>query len=309
MTEKASAASLPISMEEGEPDDRSRPMAWPAEPDFDAFRDCLTPASTSWGQRSRGVLALANIIERDVIPRLVLAHRTAPAYVDRAPLALPTTEEVTTLTALTIRGDTLDIAAYVEGILVRGVPLERVYLDLLAPVARRLGEMWAADACDFATVTMGLCALQQIVLDTGRRTREPLHRPRPGRRAVLAPVPGEQHGFGLLLVAEFFRRSGWEVWSGTGAGEREITAKVRGESFAIAGFTLSSEDRLGALAQLILVVRRVSMNRRIGILVGGTIFDGRPGLVADVGADATAADGAEATLQAETLIAMRGLLA
>lgn len=49
------------------------------------------------------------------------------------------------------------------------------------------------------------------------------------------------------------------------------------------------------------------MNRRIGILVGGTIFDGRPGLVADIGADATAADGAEAALQAETLIAMRGL--
>ena len=307
MTEKASAMSQPICAEDGGLDDRLSPIAWPSEPGFDAFRAFLGPEPASLAQRSRGVLALADIIERDVIPRLVLAHRNAPAYVDRAPALLPTEEEVTTLTTLAVRGNALDIAAYVEGIIGRDVPLERVYLDLLAPVARRLGEMWAADACDFATVTMALCALQQIVLDTGRRAREPLHRPRPGRRAMLAPVPGEQHGFGLLLVAEFFRRSGWEVWSGTGAGEREITAKVRGESFAIAGFTLSSEDRLGALAQLILVVRRASMNRRIGILVGGTIFDGRPGLVADVGADATAADGAEATLQAETLIAMRGL--
>ncbi len=309
MTEKASAALQTISTEDGPLEDRSRPMDWPTESGFDAFRACLTPDAVSQARRSSGVLALADIIEREVIPRLVLAHRTAPAYVDRAPAALPTEEEVTTLTALSVRGNAVDIAAYVEGILGRDVPLERVYLDLLAPVARRLGAMWEADACDFATVTMGLCALQQIVLDTGRRAREHFHRPRADRRAVLAPVPGEQHGFGLLLVAEFFRRSGWEVWSGTGAGEGEIAAKVRGENFAIAGFTLSSEDRVGALAQLILVVRRVSMNRRIGILVGGTIFQGRPGLVADVGADATAADGAEAALQAETLIAMRGLRA
>lgn len=309
MVEKASTALRSTSLDEARTDEGDGLPLWPDEAGFDAFRDCIPDVAGGAAQRRRRVFVLADLIARDVIPRLVLAHRTAPAYVDRAPAALPTTEEVTTLTSLVIRGETLDVAAYVEGILARGVPLERVYLDLLAPVARRLGEMWAADACDFATVTMGLCALQQVVLDSGRLAREQPSAPRPGRRAVLAPVPGEQHTFGLLIVAEFFRRTGWEVWSGTGASARDIAAKVRGEDFAIAGFTLAREEHGAALARLILLVRRVSLNRRIGILVGGAAVAGRPGLVSELGADASASDGQEAALQAETLLAIRGLRA
>lgn len=312
MVDKAMCASQSMAQQDAKP---SEGAGWSSEQGMRSFRasdvagadaDCRAETISS-----RRLLLLARTIEQDVIPRLVLAHRTAPApaYVDRPPNLAPTSQDVVTLTALVIRADLPDIEGFVDGIQGAGVGLDRIYLDLLAPVARRLGEMWDTDECDFATVTMGLASLQQVVLNSGRRFSHAPQRPRDGRRAVLAPAPGETHTFGLVIVAEFFRRAGWEVWSGNGASLQEITAKVRGEPFAIAAFSLASEDHVAALANLIHRVRRASLNRRIGILVGGAIFADRPGLVSDIGADATAADGEEATLQAETLLAIHDLRA
>ena len=54
-------------------------------------------------------------------------------------------------------------------------------------------------------------------------------------------------------------------------------------------------------------VRQLLLNlNSIGILVGGPMFIERPDLVGLVGADATAADGRQATLQAETMLALLG---
>ncbi|MEO3471059.1 cobalamin B12-binding domain-containing protein [Roseomonas sp. CAU 1739] len=307
MVDKAMSASQSMVQPDDRPDagagwrpDDGGPSLRSSRADI-ADDDCCAETAPA-----RRIILLAKTIERDVIPRLVLAHRAAPAapYIDRSPSPLPTSEDIATLTALAIRSELKDVEAFVDGIQAAGIPLDRIYLDLLAPVARRLGEMWEADECDFATVTMGLAALQQVVLNSGRRFTQAPQRPREGRRAVLAPTPGETHTFGLVIVAEFFRRAGWEVWSGNGASLPEIVAKVRGEPFAIAAFSLASEDHLAALANLIHRVRRASLNRGIGILVGGAIFAERPGLVSDIGADATAADGEEATLQAETLLAI-----
>jgi len=51
--------------------------------------------------------------------------------------------------------DELEVAcAYIDSVRVRGVSLSRVYLELLAPAARKLGEMWEEDRVSFADVTL-----------------------------------------------------------------------------------------------------------------------------------------------------------
>lgn len=307
MVDKAMSASRSMAQPDGRPDGDSRWRSDVAARSLHASESGIAAdeccADTA---ASRRIALLARTIEHDVIPRIVLAHRTVqlPAYVDRVPGVEPTPEDVVTLTALTLRADLQDVEAFVHGLEANGVPLDQIYVDLLAPVARRLGEMWDADECDFATVTMGLAVLQQVVLNSGRRFSQAPQLRRDGRRAMLLPAPGEEHTFGLVIVAEFFRRAGWEVWSGNGVSLQEVIAKVRSEPFAIAAFSLASEDHLAALTNLIQRVRRASLNRRIGILVGGAVFIQRPGLVWGVGADATAADSEEATLQAEALLAI-----
>jgi methanogenic corrinoid protein MtbC1 len=250
----------------------------------------------------RHVGLLARTLERAVIPRLVLAR--GPAQCQSPPTPAGQGEEVTRIASQAMRGDLAGALATIAELRGAGWTLERIYLELLAPAARQLGQLWEDDACSFTDVTVGLCCLQQVVLENSHGFRPRPGRGTPDRQILLAPVPGEQHSFGLLMVGEFFRRQGWDVCSATGASAREIVPLVRKQWFAVAGFSLSCESRLDALASLIRDIRRGSRNPHIGILVGGKLFIDRPELTALVGADATATDGQQATLQAETLLAL-----
>jgi len=255
---------------------------------------------------ARRVKLLAHTLENDVIPRLVLSRSPtpAPAYIDRVASPGPTADDVSTMTGLVQQGDLEGALDYIGGLCASGMALERVYLNLLAPVARRLGEMWETDQADFTSVTVGLCCLQQLVLTHGGGFRPRDGRPHAERRVLLAPCPGEQHSFGLLMVGEFFRRQGWDVTSGTGATGRELTALVRKDWFALVGLSLSVEERLDTLAALVRDLRRASRNPALGVMVGGQVFVQQPDLAVLVGADATAADGQQAALKAEALLAL-----
>jgi methanogenic corrinoid protein MtbC1 len=245
-------------------------------------------------------------IESEIIPRLVIAHRdneaVPGAVVEGGVLDSGHVDE---FCALVVRSELDVLIPYVRRTWERGVPLERIYLELLAPTARRLGEMWLADECDFTTVTLGLWRLHRVLHElsaTFQRGGEPSA---DDRRVLLAATPGEQHTFGLFMVAEFFRRAGWNVFDGPSFSARELAAAVHHEWFAIAGFSLSRADHLGDLSALIREVKQASRNRGIGILVGGVVFGGRPDLVAQVGADGSAGDGQEAVRLAETFWSRR----
>jgi len=186
----------------------------------------------------------------------------------------------------------------------RGVPLESVYLDLLAPTARRLGRLWDEDQSDFMQVTIGLWRLQEVLHELGPAFLNESESSEPGRRVFLVPVPGDQHTFGAVIVAEFFRRAGWDVWDDPGASKEEIVRIVRSEWFSVVGLSVSCEQHIEGLASVIRAIRRASRNPSIGIMVGGQPFIDHPERVALVGADATASDGRQATLQAQKLLTL-----
>jgi len=292
MSSKPSAAGAPSAVMR-----QHAPLPTLALPPLGGGRDVL--AFCPSGDPLPAVLA--RTLETRIIPRLALAHRMpAPG----AAGAAPTQDDVAELTALVMQADLAAALTMVARLRARDVPQAAILLDLLAPVARLLGEMWLADKCDFSTVTIGVCCLQQVVMEQRDLGAPRAATPQAERRALLAPLPGEQHGFGLLLVGEFFRRQGWEVCSASGASAREIAAMVRRQSFGIVGLSLANEERSSDLAALIHDIRRVSRNRRLGVLVGGQCFIDRPELAALVGADATASDGHQAVLTAETLLAL-----
>ncbi len=253
--------------------------------------------------RTERAKALDRAIELQIVPRLVLANIWRCRD-----LAQPATVPAVSADVIEL-GDRLlsrdDVAAleYVRAKLAAKMPLDDLYIELLAPTARYLGDLWDIDACDFAAVTLGLYRLHRILreLDSsfvGEAQLEPN-----GLPVLLVPTPGEQHMFGLALAAEFFRRAGWNVWSSTLISRNELGAMVRDEWFAVIGFSLSCESRLEALAAAIQLARRESCNRRIGVLVGGRTFAEHPDLVARVGADAMAADARQAPQQAQSLVA------
>ena len=192
----------------------------------------------------------------------------------------------------------------VEGLLEEGAEVSHILLKLLAPTARRLGEMRTADEADFRQVTSGVCELQRMLHMLTRPGSHPaVHN---GPQALLLPAPEEQHSFGLLIVAEMFRSDGWTVSTNLAPGKVDIDRAVSATPFAIVGFSLSCETLIGPLSSAIGVVRSKSCNPDTKIMVGGPAFDAVPGLYRKVGADLQATDASHALALARALIADAG---
>jgi len=193
-------------------------------------------------------------------------------------------------------------SAYVETIRVRGTSLEAVCLGLLAPAARELGLLWEADECDFMQVTVGLCRLHQLLRELSSEFRCESTQVKTQRNILLSPVPGDQHTFGITLVAQFLRKAGWQVMSDFSGSAEELLEVVRTHWFAAVGFSVGSEARIDRLPRIIQAVRLASNNRSVGILVGGPLLVARPELAVTMGADATASDGLSAVQRAEQIL-------
>jgi methanogenic corrinoid protein MtbC1 len=247
---------------------------------------------------------LARAIEADVIPRLVQAHRPPAAAAHSGPVgaAAPSAGEVAAFVALIVGDSEAGILAAVDANRRAGLSVEGLYLDLFAPAARLLGEMWSDDRCDFSTVTVALGRLQRLLRELSPSFGTEVEHPANGRRAMFAQPADEQHSFGLSMVAEFFRREGWDVFGVIGGVTDDPVARVRKEWADMVGFSIGSELRLDWLRGCIAEVRRMSRNPDVVVMVGGPIFALNPEWVALVGADGTACDAREATCIAGRLL-------
>ena len=250
------------------------------------------------GERRRAILT--RTVELDVIPRLLAAHR--PAVVPAAAGLLVTAVHVADLVGLVLSRGEPETVAFVAAMHGEGVAAESLYLDLLAPAARRLGEMWEDDTCDFSDVTVGLWRLQNAMRELSPSFLRSANTRTHGPRVLLVPLPGEDHTFGLSMVYEFFRRAGWNAWCGPVESSADLRGLVRREWVAVVGFSLACDEKLDAVRTEIRSVRRASMNPGLAVLVGGPGFTANPRLAAEVGADGTAVDGRQAVLQAQALV-------
>ena len=177
-----------------------------------------------------------------------------------------------------------------------------IFLDLLAPAARQLGTLWESDVTDFANVTLAVGRLQRIMRRLGERFVDEANQRQAGESVLLTIIPGEQHSFGLSMVAEFFRRAGWNLCTGPFASHQELTSLVHNHWFDVVGFSVSSDRRLDELKKDIHDIRRDSRNRNVGIMLGGPMVIAQPDLVASMGADMMSADATTAPQQARGLI-------
>lgn len=265
------------------------------------------------GGRRVDVQALARTIDDDVIPRLALRHRqeAAPAEPNpRAPAArsgeaLPGEREVRAYTKLVLDGADAQAASMLDALRARGCPVETIFLHLLQPAARLLGELWCDDRIDFAQCTLAVGRMQRVMRELSQAFAAECEPAARAHRALFVQASGEQHGFGLSMLAEFFRRAGWDVVGAVGAAAGEAAERVRREWIDVVGFSVGSEVQLDRLRSAIAGVRAASQNPRVVVMLGGPLFVERPELLAACGADGGAVDANQALLQAARLVAER----
>jgi MerR family transcriptional regulator, light-induced transcriptional regulator len=250
---------------------------------------------------------LESLVAQQIIPRLLLAHPREIVSVQAAADAVTArlAECVGELSELAVRRDANDATAYFEHLKSEGVSIEALFQDLLAPTARRLGELWDEDIYDFIEVTRGLGVLQSLVHAYGSEFTQETGLPVSERRALLMPIPGEQHTFGVSLLGEQFRREGWRVWSGVPRKVGEITDLVKSQWFDVVGLSASLLKDPRKLAADVKRIRRASKNPKLAVFVGGRAFAQNPDLVGIVGADATATDAQHAVRLVEQKLGRR----
>ena len=225
---------------------------------------------------------------------------------DASPFRVPavSTEQVESFTRLICDGHEDEAHAMVEELLAGGAAPEALMMTLLAPAARMMGEFWCQDRRDFVEVTLGMARLQQLV----RQFRLPSAAPDEIHgNALLVPVPGEQHTFGVRIVEEHLLRAGWQVTALFKVSEGEIARLVAEEHFDFVGFSVSSERLLPALRSAIRGLRSSSRNRNIRVAVGGVLFDGRDIAPRDIDADAIVTDAQDAVHQANEWSGLAGV--
>lgn len=280
-------------------------VCWPEVPQL-ALPDFRPPTEIDSppGQR---MARLIRTLEAEIIPRLVQAHRP-PAASPEAAAALeagPASAEVEAFARLVLGNDDAAVTQKMLSLRERGVAVEAVYMELLAPAARHLGWMWSEDLCDFTDVTVGVGRLQQLMRELSSSFGRAIEHPADGRRILLMPARGEQHTFGLAMVADFFRRAGWEVVGGVGGDVDDPLRIVHREWFDIVGLSIGHRSRVAPVRQTIAELRERSRNRRVGIMVGGPLVVDEPDSAAALGADVLADNGAQAPALAEGLLDRR----
>jgi len=274
----------------------------------------LTGRTTSLGQpvpmwpelmvdetaRRRGQLLMPTVEQR-IVPHLLHRHPAA-----RNGGTAFTHDEISALARHAMTGQLDQIFTSLATLLDSGVTPETLCLDVLAPAARHLGDLWVQDEVHFIDVTIGVARLHQALRRLAPLARTTRRRSGRTLSILLVPVPGEQHHFGLAMAADFFRRAGWNVSSGMSPRLEALRTLVRVQHFDVVGLSAGCDRHVEMLARALRQIRQSSLNTRVVTMVGGPLFAWQPGLGSQLGADAVATDGGRAPALAAAMLPDQG---
>lgn len=240
---------------------------------------------------------LANLVESEVIPRLLLSRRA------NASERRPSGAHIETLARLALSRDPGAAAAQVFSLRDAGMPVDVLLNDLITPAARRIGEFWTADSVDFVEVALATGRMVAVVRALGAHGEAGLRETRIAAGApcaLIATVGAERHGLGALTAAQTLRCGGWRVREAPGISANALVLLASRTKFDMIGLSLGGDRGLDDIARLIARLRRATRNRRAAIALGGPGCLLDPGVGARLGADFTATSGREALARAQT---------
>lgn len=187
-----------------------------------------------------------------------------------------------------VRPDPRGARRVVETLVEAGQPARGIYLDVLAPALVEVGRRWQQARISVAHEHLATATTKAIMARLAPLVGRP---PAVGRRIVLSCSPGELHGVGLRMIADFLEGDGWEVLElGADTPTADLLAIVGSERPDAVGVSTALSLHLAEAEE---TVRRLkALDAAPFVLVGGAAYGGDPDLAARIGADAYAADAA-----------------
>jgi methanogenic corrinoid protein MtbC1 len=238
---------------------------------------------------------LAQVIEGQVIPRLIEAHSEQQALTHDAGVALQIADDAQEgFLEIVLSGSVKTMRDLLAQLEAGRSPTDFVFAGLLAPTARRVVQLWHEDRVSYADVTIAMGRLKQLA--RGHRDATTYNGDSDPRAAAafFAPRPGEEQTFGLYMMEELFRWSGWRTTAEAAVSNEVILESVAGEWYDLLCLNVTRNDHLADLQDTLNLARMASRNQDLCVLVSGQVFEERPSLIDDVGADAAVSDAEDA---------------
>ncbi len=239
---------------------------------------------------------LALVIEGQVIPRLLQAHPDHRAHagalhvqnLDGEPQVVEDAQEI--FLEIVLSGSMKAMRDLLEQAETGRSAKDFIFASLLAPTAHRLVQLWHEDRVSYADVTIAMGRLKQLA--RGHRDGTSYNGDSDPRAAsaFFAPRPGEEQTFALYLMEELFRWSGWRTTAESTVSADDILESVGSDWYDILCLNVTRNDHLEDLQGTLNLARAASLNQDVCILVRGQVFEERPSLIDEVGADAAVAD-------------------
>jgi methanogenic corrinoid protein MtbC1 len=151
----------------------------------------------------------------------------------------------------------------------QGHLLADIYIGGIAPAARLIGERWTADEFDFVHCTIAHSRLHQILYEFSTEFLSEAYSGPNGLSLLLMSEPGSQHGLGVFMVSEFFRRAGWTVTLAAPQDIAEFKRSFHSDWFDAVALSISTERHLDAVSKAVAELQVSAVNPNLQIFVGG----------------------------------------
>jgi methanogenic corrinoid protein MtbC1 len=235
--------------------------------------------------KTQPAAVLENLIRGNVIPELLLRHGAAALIAP--PLILEKQSmELAGLLLAANPDSALDLIHRQIGRHRSAVPL---FATLLEPAARRLGDLWQADACSEFDMTIALTYLQNAVRLLGTEfLQAPLNLAN-APHVLVVPLPGELHSLGAALDSEAMWHEGWSPQSEFPSDNAALGKLLQADWFDVLDLTMSvalqRQHWLPRLKETVRLARRASRNQELIVMVGGRVFADEAATSSNVTAD------------------------
>jgi len=169
-----------------------------------------------------------------------------------------------------------------------------VWGQLLIPLIQRLEAEWTQDTIEFGHLSLAFINLHRIIASLAQDMRPALLTGR--GRILVATLPGEDHRFGTLIVADMLSAAGWATDVLLDADAATLCHKVSTKPYVAVGLSVGHDGALEGLGDLITDLRACAQSGDMQIILGGAALEEPREQYQFLGADIVALSGAEALI-------------
>lgn len=216
--------------------------------------------------------------------------------------ALLSQVEINQITQLLLSADQDAFEQAITFLKSHGASINYIILELIPTIAKELGRQWEEDTLSFAEVSIGVNKLERVIHKLDYLFQATQLERRGGRSILISVFPGSQHSLGTLILSNCFIHSGWNVYRPENTSLNAISKEIECKSHDAIAISISCDDQLQQLPNIINTLRGKSKNPKIMVLIGGPLYNKAPAKFVDIKADVMAFTPEESIQQLEQII-------